>query len=76
MTPRSPDLVQIHCEALGKGLWDGDPGPLTHTSQSPAIHVRTAACRPAAPIVSAGTIASPPSLPEKKQLSNFPLREA
>lgn len=31
VTPRSPDLAQVHCEALGKGLWDGDPGPLTHT---------------------------------------------
>lgn len=31
MTPRSPDPAQVHCEALGKGLLDGDPGPLTHT---------------------------------------------
>ncbi|KAI4806734.1 hypothetical protein KUCAC02_017545, partial [Chaenocephalus aceratus] len=35
VTPRSPDLVRVHCEALGKGLWDGDPGPLTQTHPEP-----------------------------------------
>lgn len=64
MTPRSPDPAQVHCEALGKGLLDGDPGPLTHThTQGPAIHVCTAACRPAALIVSAGTMAPLPATP-------------
>lgn len=78
VTPRSPDPAQVHCEALGKGLWDGDPGPLTHTHQSSAIHVRNAACRLAAPIVSAGTIAPPPStlLCPSPSLSNFPLNVA
>lgn len=58
VTPSSPNPAQVLCEALGKGLLDGDPGPLTHThiSQGPAIHVRTAACRPAALIVSVGTM--------------------
>lgn len=67
-------------------LWGSGKGALglrpratdPHTSQSPAIHVRTAACRPAASIVSAGTIAleSPPllllSLREKKAAFKLP----
>lgn len=59
----APTLCRFIVRRWERGFGSETPGHWpTHTSQSPAIHVRTAACRPAAPIVSAGTIALPPPL--------------
>lgn len=67
--------MQVHCEALGKGLWDGDPGPLTPRTHLRALPFMCAPLHvaPQLPIVSEGNNSfTPPTSAGEKAAFKLP----